>query len=52
MKGSYSGTPTSPVISITGNGGSLLTLYLADPTQGVVIENDSGQLTFGYATNQ
>jgi hypothetical protein len=48
----YTGSSTSPVISITGNGGGLLTLYLVDTTQGVLIENDNAQLTFGYITNQ
>ena len=48
----YTGTASSPIISLTGGGGGLLTLYLVDGTQGVVIENDTGQLTLGYATNQ
>ena len=52
LNSTYSGSASSPIISITGHGGGLLTLYLVDGTQGVVIENDTGQLTLGYATNQ
>jgi hypothetical protein len=52
LTSSYSGSAGSPIIDITGNGGGLLTLYLIDGTQGVVIENDTGQLTLGLATNQ
>lgn len=52
LNSTYTGSASSPIISINGNGGGLLTLYLIDGTQGVVIENDSGQLTLGYATNQ
>jgi hypothetical protein len=48
----YAGSTTSPIISVTGNSGNLLTLYLVDGKQGVVIENDNAQLTLGYATNK
>lgn len=52
LNATYSGSASSPVISITGGGGSMFTLYLIDTTQGVVIENDSSQLSLGYVTNQ
>ncbi len=52
LNGSYSGSAGNPIIFITGNGGSPLTLYLVDGTQAVVIENDNSQLTLGYATSQ
>jgi len=52
LNATYSGSATSSIISITGKGGDLHTLYLVDGTQGVVIENDNGQLTLGYAANQ
>ena len=52
LNATYSGSASSPIISIAGGGGSTLTLYLIDGTQGVVIENDNSQLTLGYVTNQ
>jgi hypothetical protein len=52
LNATYSGSASSPIISITGGGGSVFTLYLIDATQGVVIENDSSQLSLGYVTNQ
>jgi hypothetical protein len=50
----YTGASTNGVLDITGTGSSpsLYTFYLIDATQGVLIENDNGQLTLGYATNQ
>jgi hypothetical protein len=52
VNATYSGTASSPIISINGGGGSTFTLYLVDGTQSVVIENDNAQLTLGYVTNQ
>jgi hypothetical protein len=52
LNATYSGSASSPILSVNGGGGSALTLYLIDTTQGVVIENDNSQLTFGYVTNQ
>jgi len=52
LNATYSGSGSSPIISITGGGGSMFTLYLIDGTQGVVIENDNAQLSLGYVTNK
>lgn len=52
LNATYTGSASSPIISITGGGGSVFTLYLIDGTQGVVIENDNSQLSLGYVTNQ
>jgi hypothetical protein len=50
----YTATSTNGVLNInpTGGGSTLLTGYLIDGTQGVVIESDNQQLTLGYFTNQ
>jgi len=54
LNATYTGAAGNPIIQITGSGGGggQLTLYLIDATQGVVIENDAGQLSLGLATNQ
>jgi len=49
------GTPSNGVVLVTGtgSGGALLTAYLIDTTQGVVIENDvNNGLLLGYFANQ
>jgi len=43
---------TSGIIDLTPSGGGLLTIYLVDTTQGVVIENDDSELTLGSFVNQ
>lgn len=45
--GVWTGTITDPVSAGTDN----VTYYIIDTTQGVVIENDTNQLTLGYYTN-
>jgi hypothetical protein len=52
VNATYSGTASSPIISINGGGGSTFTVYLVDGTQSVFIENDNAQLSLGYVTNQ
>jgi len=51
---SYATTSTNGVFMVTGNGnsGSLYTSYLIDGTKGIVIENDSSQLSLGYFEQQ
>jgi hypothetical protein len=51
----YTAGTTNGVLLVTPSGGGsgiLLTAYQADPTQGVVIENDNGGLTLGYFDQQ
>jgi len=49
--GTYASTATNGVVTVTGSGSSLFTAYLIDATQGVIIENDSGQLLSGFFAN-
>ncbi len=51
LSGTYASTTTNGVVTVTGSGSNKYTIYLIDATQGVIIENDSGQLLSGFFAN-
>ncbi len=46
--GTFAVTSTNGVFTVNPGGGGAVTAYVADPTQGVVIENDDSEVTLGY----
>ncbi len=46
--GTFAITSTNGVFTVNPGGGGSVTAYIADPTQGVVIENDDSDVNLGY----